>query len=183
MKYCLLLMCTLFWIANNPFLHAKTVNPERLWLPPSAAHMMPALEEAAQRALAHPECAQVLYGRLNEFRTENNEPAMTILCQIDARNTFNLVFRVDELITADDNDGELIYTTDNAESNLEALRRALMSNPGLIPQENSPSSGNTESVPENTESAEPAASRSLELDLDELLRRPPPQTDDAPEIF
>lgn len=187
MKYCLSLTCALLLFGSSHVLCAESVNRERLWLPPAAVHLMPALEEAARRALAHPDCTQVLYGRLNEYRTEHNEPAMTILCQIDARTTFNLVFRVDELIIEDSDGSDLVFTTDNAESNLETLRRALMANPDVAPQasnQDTNEQGNPdENEGENQRSTVTTDPRSLELGLDELLRRPPPQTNDAPEIF
>jgi hypothetical protein len=73
------------------------IREERLWLPASHSQMRPLLLEAAQRALQHPECVEVLYGRLNEFRTESGETAFTILCMKNARSTFNQVFRLSDL--------------------------------------------------------------------------------------
>ncbi len=188
MRLCLTLTSTVWLACQGVLLYAETVSPDRLWLPPSAAHLMPALQEASRQALNHPECAQVLYGRLNEFRTEHEAPALTILCQRDARSTFNLVFRVDELRVSDTEENNLVYTTDNAASNLEALRRALLSRQEL---ESTPD-GDT-GQPENddeTTAAGPDSSttrqnnrRSLELDLDDLLRRPERQSDNPPELF
>lgn len=74
------------------------VRPDRLWLPPAFAKYSDALATAAELALEHPECKDVLYGRLNEFRSENSEISFTILCMKDARNTFNQVFALAELL-------------------------------------------------------------------------------------
>jgi len=187
MRLCLTLT-TALWLTSHCLLsHAETVNPDRLWLPPSAAHLMPALQEASRQALNHPECAQVLYGRLNEFRTEHQTPALTILCQRDARSTFNLVFRVDELTVPDTEENDLVYTTENAASNLEALRRALLSRQELETSSDNdigPSEDADETSATGTDtSAMPDNRRSLELDLDELLRRPERQSDNPPDLF
>jgi hypothetical protein len=74
------------------------VRPERLWLPPTFAQYSDALSTAAELALEHPDCKEVLYGRLNEFRSENSEISFTILCMKDARSTFNQVFALAELL-------------------------------------------------------------------------------------
>ena len=73
------------------------LRPDRLWLPASRRNLQPLLITAAQRALENPECADVLYGSLNEYRTERAEPTFTILCLHDARTTFNLLYLASEL--------------------------------------------------------------------------------------
>lgn len=171
-------------LAGSGSLHADEAlpfNPERLWLPPSAANLRPALEEAARRASRDPECEEVLYGRLNNWRTEQGDPSMTILCQRDARSTFDLVYRVAELSLHDE---EQIpdFSTRDAESNLETLRRLLMSE--------SDSGSAAESEAEEAENLNrqitpDEANRSLELDLDELLRNrnQDDQQEAPPELF
>lgn len=74
------------------------VRPDRLWLPPAFAQYSDALTTAAELALEHPDCKDVLYGRLNEFRSENSGISFTILCMKDARSTFNQVFALSELL-------------------------------------------------------------------------------------
>jgi len=70
---------------------------ERLWLPSRHRQLRPLLEAAALQALEQPECREVLYGQLNEYRTERTEPTFTILCLYDARTTFNLIYLASEL--------------------------------------------------------------------------------------
>ncbi|WP_169792274.1 hypothetical protein [Pseudohongiella spirulinae] len=74
------------------------VRPERLWLPPAFAQYSDALSTAAELALEHPDCREVLYGRLNEFRSAQTEISFTILCMKDARSTFNQVFALADLL-------------------------------------------------------------------------------------
>lgn len=73
------------------------VRPDRLWLSGANNSLRPLLTAAAYKALEHPDCNDVLYGRLNEYRTENVATAFTILCMKDARTTFNQVFYATEL--------------------------------------------------------------------------------------
>lgn len=163
------------------------VNPDRLWLPPSARDLRPALEEAARRALMDPDCNEILYGRLNDYRTEHGEPSLTILCQKDPRNTFNLVFSVTELGPAFNGEDMSGLSNTDAETNLEALRRMLMSNQEL--QEHMPqrqSSGSADNAEEQTDPEEESSVRDLddlELDLDTLLRTRSRTADEPPELF
>ena len=76
---------------------AIELRTDRLWLPANRRNLQPLLTAAAQRALENPECADVLYGRLNEYRTERTEPTFSILCMHDARTTFNLLYLASEL--------------------------------------------------------------------------------------
>ncbi|HBN15837.1 MAG TPA: hypothetical protein DD407_12430 [Pseudohongiella sp.] len=69
----------------------------RLWLPASYAHLQDQLVLAARRAARHEDCQEVLYGRLNEYRTERDEPSFTIMCMKDVRTTFDQVFFASEL--------------------------------------------------------------------------------------
>ncbi len=155
-------------------------NPERLWLPPSAASLRPALEEAARRASRDPECAEVLYGRLNNWRTEQGDPSMTILCQRDARSTFDLVYRVAELSVHEEEEIP-DFSSRDAESNLETLRRLLMSES----ESGVTAEPETEASDPERQSTTDEADRSLELDLDELLRNrnQNDQQEAPPELF
>jgi len=76
---------------------AATTDPTRLWLPASAAHLHPFLELAVAEALRDPSCTEVLYARLNEYRTIYEEPTFTILCKKDFKSTFNKVYQITEL--------------------------------------------------------------------------------------
>ncbi len=76
---------------------AGAVQPHRLWLPSSQENLRELLVAAAHQALEDPDCTEVLYGRLNEYRSENDETAFTILCMRDPRYTFNLVFNASDL--------------------------------------------------------------------------------------
>jgi len=75
----------------------QTIKPSRLWLPETQEELRGLLVAAAYKALEDPDCSEVLYGRLNEYRTENGQTAFTILCMRDPRYTFNMIFPADEL--------------------------------------------------------------------------------------
>ncbi len=47
--------------------------------------------------LEDPTCVEVLYARLNEYRTIYEEPTFTILCQKDPKTTFNRVVKITEV--------------------------------------------------------------------------------------
>lgn len=82
-------------------LHPKTpLNTARLWLPPQHTASAGLLLAAANRALEHPDCAEVLYGGLNEFRTEREGTSFTIMCIKDPRTTFNQIFHESDLAVA-----------------------------------------------------------------------------------
>lgn len=117
--------------------NAAPVLPHRLWLPARQENLRDLLVAAAHRALQDPDCAEVLYGRLNEFRSENDETAFTILCMRDPRYTFNLVFNASDLEPA----GNTQETVSNTED-LQRLRALL----GDIPA--SVRSGSDEEAPE-----------------------------------
>lgn len=74
-----------------------TTDPTRMWLPESAAHLHPFLELAVAEALRDTTCTEVLYARLNEYRTIYEEPTFSILCKKDYKSTFNKVYHITEL--------------------------------------------------------------------------------------
>ncbi len=76
---------------------ATTTDRTRLWLPESSAHLQPFLELAVAEALRDTTCTEVLYARLNEYRTIYEEPTFTILCKKDYKSTFNKVYHITEL--------------------------------------------------------------------------------------
>jgi len=76
---------------------AVTTDPTRMWLPESAANLHPFLKLAVAEALRDPTCTEVLYARLNEYRTIYEEPTFTILCKKDYKSTFNKVYHITEL--------------------------------------------------------------------------------------
>lgn len=82
---------------------------------------------AAQRAMEHPDCGEVLYGRLNEYRSERGENAFTILCMRDARYTFNLVFN-----TSDLEEVEVDPEEEDSSANLQRLRSLLGEMPASV---------------------------------------------------
>lgn len=73
------------------------VHPDRLWLPASAANLRPFLVMAVNKVMEDPTCVDVLYARLNEYRTIYEEPTFTILCQKDPKTTFNRVVKITEV--------------------------------------------------------------------------------------
>ncbi len=75
----------------------STTDRTRMWLPESAAHLHPFLELAVAEALRDTTCTEVLYARLNEYRTIYEEPTFTIFCKKDYKSTFNKVYHITEL--------------------------------------------------------------------------------------
>lgn len=106
---------------------AEAVKPHRLWLPSSQSNLRGLLEAAANRALEDPDCTEVLYGRLNEYRTENEGTAFTILCMRDPRYTFNLVFHASELEPAESEPDRASNSSD-----LQRLRELLGDIPASV---------------------------------------------------
>jgi hypothetical protein len=92
--------------AAAPQAQLRELRPERLWLLPRHAEFAPLLNRAAEQALQHPDCIEVLNGGLNEFRTERTGISFTILCMKDARTTFNQVFYAEDLMVGDELDNE-----------------------------------------------------------------------------
>ncbi len=117
---------------------ARQVNPERLWLPASAANLRPFLQMAVNKVMEDPACVEVLYARLNEYRTIYEEPTFTVLCQKDPKTTFNRVVKItevdpeyfDKLRASADASNQA--QTLNPE--IEALRRQLLGG-GTAPEE------------------------------------------------
>lgn len=106
----------------------QPLREDRLWLSPSHASHREALVRAARQALLHAECNEVLYGGLNEFRTEREGTSFTILCMRDGRTTFNQVFFEADLMT----DEDIQARTPGGGAELERLR-SLMQQPGVQP--------------------------------------------------
>jgi hypothetical protein len=113
----------------------------RLWLPASYSHFQNQLVLAARRAARHEDCQEVLYGRLNEYRTERDEPSFTIMCMKDVRTTFDQVFFASEL------DGESLDEPKQQPTSeeLEQLRGLLQS---VAPVRRAPGSENDAAEPE-----------------------------------
>lgn len=88
------LAVTLLFAASS---YGADTRSERLWLPASAAHLRPFLQKAVDLALEDENCTDVLYARLNDYRTTYEEPTFTILCKKDAKNTFNRVVAITEV--------------------------------------------------------------------------------------
>ena len=118
-------------------LHAADTRSERLWLPASASNLRPFLQMAVDLALEDPNCKDILYARLNEYRTIYDEPTFTILCQKDPKTTFNRVIKITE---ADPEYYEKIKASEQAQDTnrtlsdeLEALRKQLLPPPTASP--------------------------------------------------
>jgi hypothetical protein len=115
-------------------LHPKTpLDANRLWLPPQHRESAGLLLTAANLALEHPECGEVLYGGLNEYRTEREGMSFTIMCIKDARTTFNQIFFASDLSeteiqTPADEAASSAESEENAE--LERLRQLIQSSSG-----------------------------------------------------
>lgn len=104
---------------------------ERLWLPASSAHLRPFLQMAVDLAMENEDCVDVLYARLNEYRTIYEEPTFTILCKKDAKTTFNRVVPITEVDP--DYFAKIARSEDAADTartlspEIEALRNQLLS--------------------------------------------------------
>lgn len=104
---------------------------ERLWLPASAAHLRPFLQMAVDLAMESEDCTDVLYARLNEYRTTYEEPTFTILCKKDAKTTYNRVVPITEVDP--DYFAKIQQSEDAADTartlspEIEALRNQLLS--------------------------------------------------------
>lgn len=110
----------------------QPLRESRLWLPPSLDSLQPYLVTAALEAMQNPNCRDVLYGSVNEFRTENEEPTFTILCMQNPRHTFNLIFPQSILMPTVPE--EVQQETREAEAELDRLRNLLQS--GATPPDN-----------------------------------------------
>ncbi|MDO8910069.1 MAG: hypothetical protein Q7W55_16405 [Pseudohongiella sp.] len=103
---------------------SRELRTDRLWLLPRHSAFTDLIRRAGRQALQHPDCNEVLYGSLNEFRTERTGTSFTILCMRDARTTFNLVFFADDLLSEE----ELNAAEEPASSidELERLRQMML---------------------------------------------------------
>ncbi len=116
----------------------RSVNPDRLWLPASAANLRPFLQMAVNKVMEDPACVEVLYARLNEYRTIYEEPTFTVLCQQDPKTTFHRVVKITEV---DPEYFETLRASADASNQaqtlnpeIEALRRQLLGG-GTAPEE------------------------------------------------
>lgn len=144
-------------------LHPKTpLNPNRLWLPPQQSKVAGLLLTAANRALEHPECAEVLYGGLNEFRTEREGTSFTIMCIKDARTTFNQVFH----------EGDLVVIATRSPEEEAASRAEIESLRGLIQNPSDQSVTQT-----------PGQQQTQQQQQELQQQQQPPQNQAAPTVF
>lgn len=130
---------------------------ERLWLPASAANLRPFLVMAVNKVLEDPACVEVLYARLNEYRTIYEEPTFTILCQKDPKTTFNRVVKITEV---DPEYFAKLQAGANAASQaqrltpeIEALRQQLLAPAGA--QGSAPAQDASSSAPAGTPAGTP----------------------------
>lgn len=77
--------------------YGAETRSDRMWLPASSAHLRPFLQMAVNLALEEEDCNEVLYARLNEYRTIYEEPTFTILCKKDVKTTYNRVVPITEV--------------------------------------------------------------------------------------
>lgn len=110
--------------------HAADTRSERLWLPASASNLRPFLQMAVDLALTDEDCADVLYARLNEYRTIYEEPTFTILCKRNAKSTFNRVIPITEVdpdyFAKLEAGQEALDTARNLSSDINAIRQQLL---------------------------------------------------------
>lgn len=123
---------------------SRELRPDRLWLLPRHAELADLLHRAARQALQHPDCNEILYGSLNEFKTDRIGTSFTILCMKDARTTFNQVFFADDLLSEEELDDAEV--PDGADD-LERLRQMMSpagqtgdpaapgQNPAIVPED------------------------------------------------
>lgn len=110
--------------------HAADTRSERLWLPASASNLRPFLQMAVDLALTDEDCTDVLYARLNEYRTIYEEPTFTILCKFNAKRTFNRVIPITEVdpdyYAKLEAGQEALNTARNLSSDINAIRQQLL---------------------------------------------------------
>jgi hypothetical protein len=143
-----LLAATLLFAASS---YGADTRSERLWLPASAAHLRPFLRMAVDLAMEDEDCTDVLYARLNEYRTTYEKPTFTILCKKDAKTTFNRVVPITEVdpdyFAKIQQSEEATDTARTLSPEIEALRNQLVS----------PSAGSGASAAERAPAAAPSA--------------------------
>lgn len=172
---------------------AERVKESVQWLPGTHRELQPYLELAITAAQQREDCMEIIYARLNEYRTENDEPTFTILCKKDFKHTFNIVYRITELFpeyisTSEDRDRALDIAQQERRENLEAVRALAVNGVSLEEQEQIPEQDRE--IPRTLTEAEIADSQdedfSLVLDLTDLLKELDDDEDepiDAPVVF
>lgn len=151
--------------------YGADTRSERLWLPASAAHFRPFLQMAVDLAMENEDCVDVLYARLNEYRTIYEEPTFTILCKKDAKTTFNRVVAITEV------DPEYYNKIQRSEDAANTARALTPEIEALRNQLLSPSAASAT----NTQPAVPSAAvvedpNDLTLDLDPNTEAPAANT-------
>lgn len=133
-------------------------DSERLWLPATAANLRPFLVMAVNKVMEDPACVEVLYARLNEYRTIYEEPTFTILCQKDPKTTFNRVVKITEVdpeyFTRLQAGAEAASQAQRLTPEIEALRQQLLA-PSGAPADAAPAAPITPAAATAT-STEPA---------------------------
>jgi hypothetical protein len=167
------------------------MKPERMWLPSSQEYLRPWLELAVLESMENPDCAEVMYARLNEYRTQTAEPAFTILCRKDYRTTFNLVYLISQLdpnyrVPAARPGPELFEDDSRGTERSQALQelRDTLIRENMVPAESATPAPPAQSRPATQAPRAPARRLDdLSLDLDEMMRSPPSSSDAAPTLF
>lgn len=151
----LLCLATALLLATSSY--GSESRSERLWLPASSAHLRPFLQMAVNLAMEEEGCNDVLYARLNEYRTIYEEPTFTILCKTDAKTTYNRVVPITEV------DPEYFAKIQRSEDAADTARTLTPEIEALRNQLLSPSSAASSN---GTAAAAPAASPSAGADED-----------------
>mgnify|MGYP003658482073 CR=1 FL=1 len=171
----LLCLATALLLATSSY--GSESRSERLWLPASSAHLRPFLQMAVNLAMEEEGCNDVLYARLNEYRTIYEEPTFTILCKTDAKTTYNRVVPITEV------DPEYFAKIQRSEDAADTARTLTPEIEALRNQLLSPSSAASSN---GTAAAAPAASPSAGADEDpndltlDLQRQAPAASTAAP---
>ena len=162
----LLVLATTLLFASSSY--GSESRSERLWLPASASHLRPFLQMAVNLAMEEEGCNDVLYARLNEYRTIYEEPTFTILCKTDAKTTYNRVVPITEVdpeyFAKIQRSEDAADTARTLTPEIEALRNQLLS-----PSSAASGSGTTQAAPAPTASPSAAANEDpndLTLDLE-----------------
>lgn len=154
------------------------IRPERLWLPASAQHLRPYLVLAVERSLEDPDCVEMLYARLNEYRTVYDEPTFSILCQKDYKTTFNHIYRVSDLDEYYDErvaqSEQAAETSSQLSADIEQLRNSLLVPTDVIVNNAIPQAVSPEALEIEPPAGSPTGNRreedpndlSLDLDID-----------------
>tara|TARA_R100001377_G_scaffold47417_1_gene27346 strand:- start:471 stop:1013 length:543 start_codon:yes stop_codon:yes gene_type:complete len=158
----LLLAAALLFVAPS---YGADTRSERLWLPANASHLRPFLQMAVNLALEEEDCNDVLYARLNEYRTIYEEPTFTILCKKDAKTTYNRVVPITEVdpeyFAKIQQSEDAANTASTLTPEIEALRRQLLS-----PSSAASSAGTAQSAPAAASAVVNEDPNDLTLDLE-----------------